>query len=261
MEFADGRILTRTDGANGWLTLNQPERLNAVRLDMWQALPAAVAELESDPAVRMIIVHGAGNKAFASGADIAEFETTRHDSATNHVFTAAVSAATGALADSRLPVVAMIRGFCIGGGMVIASACDMRIASDNSRFGVPAGRLGLGYELDNFKRLFGLVGPGIAMEMLATARQFSATEALAAGFVNRAVSAEALEHDTLEMAAQIAANAPLSIAASKLASRAARDPSLDGDAQSAIDACFDSADYREGRAAFRDKRPPVFRGR
>lgn len=261
MDFAEGRLATRIDGSIGWLTLNQPDRLNAVRLDMWRGLPAAVASLEADPAVRVIIVRGAGDKAFASGADIAEFETTRFDSGSNHAFTAAVSAATEALAHSRLPVVAMIRGFCIGGGMVIASACDIRLCADNSRFSVPAGRLGLGYELDNFRRLFALVGPGIAMEMLATARQFSAKEALAAGFVNRSLPADLLEPATLEMAAQIAATAPLSVAAAKLASRAARDPALDGKAQSAIDACFDSADFREGRAAFAEKRPPAFKGR
>jgi enoyl-CoA hydratase len=260
MEFAEGRLLTRADGSIGWLTLNQPERLNAVRLDMWRALPAAVASLEADSRIRVILVHGAGDKAFASGADIAEFETTRRDSASNHAFTAAVSAATSAIATSPLPVIAMIRGYCIGGGMVIASACDMRIASEGARFGVPAARLGLGYELDNLKRLVGLVGSGVVMEMLAAARQFTAQEAFAAGFLNRIVPEQALEQTARDMASLVSANAPLTIAAAKLASRAAADPALDAQAQAAIDTCFDSADYREGRAAFGEKRPPAFKG-
>ena len=261
MEFAEGRLIAEVDGAIGWLTFNQPERLNAVRLDMWQALPDAVAHLTADLAVRAIVVRGAGEKAFISGADIAEFERERFDAASNRVFTAAVSRATAALIEAPKPVIAMINGYCIGGGMVIASACDIRICAEGSRFGVPAGRLGLGYELDNFQRLQSLVGKGFAMEMLATARQLSAEEVCAAGFLNRIVPPAQLESTIREMVAQISKTAPLSIAAAKLASRAASDASLKPSAQHAIDACFDSEDYRNGREAFRDKREPRFVGR
>jgi len=261
MELAGGRLIASVEEPIGWLTFNQPERLNAVRLDMWQAMPDAVGRLTADPAVRAIVVRGAGERAFISGADIAEFDQQRAASPVNEVFVRAVSAATAALIETPKPVIAMIRGFCIGGGMVIASACDIRICAEGARFGVPAGKLGLGYELDNLARLQAIVGKGIAMEMLATARQFTAEEALQCGFVNRIVPQPDLEMAVTEMAEQIARNAPLSIAAAKLASRAATDRRLAPQAQAAVDACFDSDDYREGRAAFREKRHPRFTGR
>jgi enoyl-CoA hydratase len=260
MEFAGGRLTTALDGPIGWITFNQPERLNAVRRDMWDALPAAVASLAGESSIRAIVVRGAGDRAFISGADIAEFETERSDSSRNLEFTQAVTAATAALVEVALPVIAMINGFCIGGGMVIASACDIRICSDDARFAVPAGTLGLGYELDNLSRLQAIVGRGMAMEMLATARQFTAQEMLQARFVNRIVAARELEQTVRDMVALVSTTAPLSAAAAKLASRAADDPSLEEDAQRAIDLCFDSADFREGRAAFRDRRVPRFMG-
>jgi enoyl-CoA hydratase len=261
MEFAGGRLNTQAVGPIGWLIFNQPERLNAVRLDMWQGLPAAVESLANDAAVRAIVVRGAGDKAFISGADIAEFDELRFDTPSNRKFTSAVSAATASLMECPKPVIAMIKGFCIGGGMVIASACDIRICAAGSKFGVPAGKLGLGYELDNFARLQSIVGKGVALEMLATARHFTADEALQAGFVNRIVALADLESAACDMAGLIMRNAPLSYAAAKLASRAAADPSLKPQAQGAIDTCFDSADYKEGRAAFHAKRDPKFTGR
>jgi enoyl-CoA hydratase/carnithine racemase len=159
------------------------------------------------------------------------------------------------------PVIAMINGFCIGGGVVIASACDIRICSEGSRFGVPAGKLGLGYELDNFQRLQSIVGKGVALEMLATARHFTAAEALRANFVSRVAPPASLEALAREIADQISATAPLTYAAAKLASRAATGPALRDKAQAAVDACFDSNDFKEGRAAFHAKRSPVFKGR
>lgn len=260
MEYAGGRLITAQDGPIGWITFNQPERLNAVRRDMWDELPAAVASLVNSQ-TRAIVIKGAGDKAFISGADIAEFDVQRHNAASNRPFTAAVTAATASLAEAPVPVIAMINGFCIGGGMVIASACDIRFCSEGSRFGVPAGKLGLGYELDNFARLQSIVGRGIAMEMLATARHFTAQEALAAGFVNRIMPVTTMEQTTREMVDMIADTAPLSIAAAKLASRAAANPALRDEAQRAIDACFDSSDFAEGRAAFRERRIPTFTGK
>jgi len=261
MEFAGGRLVTQTDGHIGWLTFNQPKRLNAVRLDMWEALPSAVESLVVEPAVRAIVIRGAGDKAFISGADIAEFDQVRHDAASNQPFTAAVSRATASLMEAPKPVIAMINGFCIGGGIVISSACDIRICSEGSRFGVPAGKLGLGYELDNFQRLQSIVGKGVALEMLATARHFTAAEALRANFVSRVVPPSNLEALAREIVDQIAATAPLTYAAAKLASRTAADPSLRDKAQAAVDACFDSDDFKAGRAAFHAKRNPVFKGR
>ena len=260
-QYAEGRILTEAEGIIGWLTFNQPERLNAVRRDMWDAIPTAVAALVADPGVRCIVLRGAGERAFISGADIAEFEVQRNDAASNREFTGAVSAATAALLSAPLPVVAMIGGFCIGGGLVIASACDIRICTENSRFGVPAGRLGLGYELDNMHRLQGIVGSGIALDMIATARQLTSAEAWRLGLVNDVVSEALLDKTIRTLAYQIAATAPMTYAAAKLASRAASDPSLRPAAQGAIDACFDSEDFREGRAAFHARRDPAFKGR
>ncbi len=260
MEFAEGRLLAQQDNEIGWITFNQPERLNAVRRDMWDALPEAVASLLK-AGVRVLVLTGAGDRAFISGADIAEFDVQRCNAATNRSFTASVTAATQSLLHAPVPTIAMIRGFCIGGGIVISSACDIRICADDARFGVPAGRLGLGFELDNFVRLQSLVGCGVALEMLATARHYTATEAASVGYVNSVVSVAKLESAVREMATTILATAPLTFAAAKLASRAALDPSLRDAAQQAIDRCFDSADFTEGRAAFHARRAPVFKGK
>ena len=184
----------------------------------------------------------------------------RNDAPTNRSFTASVTAATGALLAAPVPVIAMIKGYCIGGGMVIASACDIRVAAEGSRFGVPAGKLGLGYEVDNLARLQGIVGSGMALEMIATARQFSADEVFRAGFLNRIVALDSLEQSVRDIVDEITATAPMTYAAAKLASRAARDTSLGDAAQAAIDACFDSDDFKEGRAAFHARRTPSFTG-
>ena len=257
--FADGRIQTGRDGAIGWLTFNQPERLNAVRRDMWDALPTAVESLVG-AGVRAIVVRGAGERSFISGADIAEFDVQRNDAATNRSFTASVTAATESLLAAPIPIIAMIKGYCIGGGMVIASACDMRIAAEGSRFGVPAGKLGLGYEIDNLARLQGIIGSTLALEMIATARQFTTDAMLRAGFLNRIVTPDTLEQSVRDLVGEITATAPMTYAAAKLASRAARDPSRAAAAQAAIDACFDSNDFKAGRVAFHARREPKFTG-
>lgn len=259
MEFAGGRLKAEQEGPTGWIIFNQPDRLNAVRRDMWDALPEAVSSL-LDAGVRAIVLKGAGDKAFISGADIAEFDEQRHDAATNRAFTTSVNLATASLLEAPVPTIAMINGFCIGGGIVVATACDIRVCTEGSRFGVPAGRLGLGFELDNFIRLQSLVGRGMALEMLATARQLTALEAAKAGLVNNIVPQGKLDDAVRELVTMMSATAPLTYAAAKLSSRAAHDPSLRGAAQHAIDRCFDSADFTEGRAAFHARRQPNFTG-
>ena len=254
-------IKTEIVGPVGRIIINRPHRHNALNLAMWKAIPDAVAEIENSPDVRCIILQGAGDKAFVSGADISEFETVRCDSTTNEDFTEHVTRATGSLRQSRLPVIACINGYCIGGGVVLACACDIRIASDDATFAVPPARLGLGYELDNYQALERLVGPGNAAMMVLTAKTFSAADALGMGLVQQ-ITPKAEVFDAAErMAADISRLAPMSLTAAKASALAGQSPDGRDRAQKAIDACFDSMDFAEGRAAFGDKRKPVFSGK
>lgn len=258
------RLKAHKEGSIGWVTFNNPERRNAVSLDMWQGLPVALAQLEADPEVRVIVLRGAGEKAFVSGADISQFESERNSHEANKRYSESAAAATRALEQLGKPAIAMIRGFCMGGGMVIALSCDLRIASDDSKFGIPAARLGLGYGYEGVQRLVEVVGPTLTSEILFTARQFPASEALAMGLVNRVTSVEQLETTVREYAEMISANAPLTLRAAKLAiKQTLQDPArrkLD-DVRAAVAACFDSEDYAEGRRAFAEKRKPRFAGR
>jgi enoyl-CoA hydratase len=263
MDLGTERLIGRKDGAIGWLIFNNPERRNAVSLEMWQAIPAVLADFEADPQIRVIVFTGAGGKAFVSGADISQFADQRADRAANERYSARSAAASKAMAELAKPSVAMIRGYCIGGGMAVALGCDLRICSEDSKFGIPAARLGLGYGFAGLKVLTDLVGPSVAKEILFTARHFDAGEALRIGLVNKVTPVDGLEAAVRDYAALIAQNAPLTIRAAKLGVREAlKDPDrrqLDRVAQ-AVDACFDSADYTEGRKAFMEKRKPIFHG-
>lgn len=257
------RMIVRKEGPIGWMLFNNPARHNAVSLDMWEAVPRIVADLEQDDAVRVVILAGAGGKAFVSGADISEFAEKRSSRDAITHYNAVGERASDALAGCRKPTIAMIQGWCIGGGLGIALCCDMRIASDDSRFGVPAARLGIGYGYAGVARLADLVGPSFAKEIFYTARQFDAGEALQMGLVNRVRPAADLESYVRGYAETIGANAPLTIAAVKLCVdehlKDAGQRDL-GACQAAVDACAGSADYAEGRTAFMEKRRPVFRG-
>ena len=256
------RILARRDGAVGWLVFNNPERRNAVSLEMWQAIARVLADFEADPGVRAIVLTGAGDKAFASGADISQFEKQRADAEGVQRYEQISGAAMQRLKELDKPTLAMIRGYCLGGGLNIATACDLRIAADDARFGIPAARMGLGYRAEAMHALVSLVGPAYAREIMITARQFSAAEALQMGLVHKVVPLAELETTVRHYCEMIAANAPLTLRAAKRAIREVTKGQYDDAACRAwVKECFDSEDYAEGRRAFMEKRKPVFKGR
>jgi enoyl-CoA hydratase/carnithine racemase len=263
MDIGVEKLIGRKEGAIGWMIFNNPERRNAISREMWQAIPDVLAAFEADPEVRVVIFTGAGEKAFVAGADISQFEEQRADAAAEARYSQASAAANLAMAGVSKPTIAMIRGYCIGGGLAVALTCDMRICEEGSRFGIPAARLGLGYGFGGIKALIDLVGPSIAKEILFTARHFTAAEALRVGLVNRVASPAELEPLARDYARMIGENAPLTVRAAKMAAREAmRDPEKRrlAEVEAAVAACFDSADFKEGRTAFMEKRRPVFRG-
>ena len=264
MKLQTDRMIAHKEGGIGWITFNNPARHNAVSQAMWQGLDDAVRAYAQDPEVRVLVLKGAGDKAFVSGADISEFDEKRSSEETIRAYDAVSHRAMDALTDVNKPTIAMIRGYCVGGGLALALSCDMRIAAEGSTFAVPAARLGLGYAFDGVRKLVDIVGPSFAREIFYTARQFSAQEAVTMGLVNRLVPVEGLESYVRDYAATIANNAPLTVASIKtLVAQALKDES-ERDMQLCRDVvarCFASADYVEGRTAFMEKRKPKFTGR
>lgn len=256
------KIRARIDDGVGWLTINQPERRNAISLDMWQGIADAAAVFERDETVRAVVIHGEGGKAFASGADISEFETARANADQQARYAQVSAAGRGALQALTKPLIAEIEGYCVGGGLALALAADIRIASPGSRFAIPAAKLGLGYDYDGLATLARLVGPSTARDMLFSGRMLDTEEALRVGLINR-VAAD-LRATTADYAATIAGNAPLTVRAAKAAIRVferySDDPAA-ADIAGLIRQCFDSDDYREGRRAFMAKRKPRFQGK
>jgi enoyl-CoA hydratase len=264
VESPTEKLLAQKDGAIGWIVFNQPQKHNAVSFEMWQALPVVLDRFARDEEVRLVILKGAGEKAFISGADISQFGEKRSSAEAIAAYNAAADQAGRALQEFPKPTLAMVRGYCIGGGVAVAISCDLRVAADDTRYAIPAGKLGLGYRYSGVKRLIHLVGPARTAEIFYTARQFSAQEALQMGLVNQVVPAAELEQHTAEYANAIAGNAPLTLASIKRniiewhKDPAERNLDL---TQQMVDACYASEDYKEGRTAFMEKRKPVFKGR
>jgi enoyl-CoA hydratase/carnithine racemase len=257
------RLLVEVTGPVATVIFNNPGKRNALSADMRAALPGLLRALNADGDVRVIVMTGAGDKAFASGADISEFGEQRTSPAARASYDKASAAVNDAWASLNKPVIAMIRGFCMGGGLLTALQADIRIAADDGQFGIPAARLGLGYSVSGVLTLMNLIGPASTAEILFSARRFSAAEALRMGLVNRVVPAGSLREAVFSLADSIAGNAPLTVAAAKAAIRAAGQPDERRDlarVEAMVEACFRSADYLEGQRAFAEKRPPAFTG-
>jgi enoyl-CoA hydratase/carnithine racemase len=254
-------VVSLSDGI-ATVTIDNVPKHNAVDLEMWRAFPALMEALAQDPQVRVIILRGAGQESFASGADIAEFATVRADAEGGRLYEAANEAAFWAIAHCSKPVIAMIRGFCLGGGFGLALSCDLRVASETAIFGIPAARLGVGYPPGAMRLVTAAVGAPAAKDLFFTARRIGAQEAHRLGVVQRLVPDGELEAVTRALAEAIAENAPLTIRAAKAAiDEAVGVMHPDVDPVALADRCFDSADATEGRTAFLEKRNPVFTGR
>jgi enoyl-CoA hydratase/carnithine racemase len=260
--LSEARIEARKEGALGWMIFANHARLNAVSLSMWEAIPRVLEDFAADAAIRCVVLAGAGERAFVSGADISQFEAQRSGPEAVQRYEQLAEGAQAKLAAFDKPTVAMVRGYCLGAGLNIANACDLRIAGDDARFGIPAARMGLGYRASSMKSLVDVIGAARAKEIMLTARQFTAAEAKDMGLVHRVVPATALERETRAYCEAIAANAPLTMRAAKRIIREVTGADYDAERCRAwVQECFDSADYAEGRRAFMEKRKPIFHGR
>jgi enoyl-CoA hydratase/carnithine racemase len=262
--LTDSKILSKKSGPIGHLIFNNPEKRNAFSLDMSLAAADVLEDFLKDDAIRVIVLSGAGDKAFVSGGDISKFEQARATKEQVDNYTKTGDRFRSLLKGSAKPTIAMIRGYCLGGGMAIALNCDLRICTEDASFGIPAAKLGIGYAADRLGQLVDLVGPSAAKDLLFTGRRCNAQEALRVGIVNYVVAGNELEAFVQSYAGTIAGNAPLSIVASKrvideyVKDADKRDTKL---TERVVAECFASTDYVEGRRAFMEKRKPVFTGR
>lgn len=252
----------RKEGPVAYIVFNNPAKRNAVSQEMWAAIPPMFDDLEADPNIRVVVLTGAGGKSFVAGADISEFEQNRNSVENARRYSQTSDHARKRLRDTLKPTVAMIRGYCMGGGLAVAMGCDIRIATEGSKFGIPAAKLGIAYGAASVAPLVSLVGPAVAKEILYTGRQYDAAAALRIGLINQVVPDGELETYVQEMATTIAANAPLSVKAAKLITNEVLKSNPDfALCDRLTDACIASEDYEEGRHAFMEKRTPAFVGR
>ena len=259
-----GRLTVEKRGAVGWIVFDQPEKKNAINDAMWRGIPEAMARFDADAEVRCVAFRGAGKEAFAAGADLSEFEKVRADRAAVGQYDGLLDKVLHSIQDSRKPSVAMIYGFCMGGGLEVALACDLRYCGTSAQFAIPAAKLGLAYNIEGHKRLLETVGHARAREIMFLGRRYDAAEGLAMGLVHRVLPDAELEGFVDGVIATLLANAPLAIANSKTIleeyakAEGAPDPAR---MRAAMARCATSEDYEEGRRAFMEKRKPRFRGR
>ena len=258
------KILGTKKGAVGTLTFNYPEKLNAMSPEMSQMATEVIEDFANDPAIRVVILRGAGTKSFVSGGDISKYEGNRSTPELIAQYNKMTVGFRVSLRGIGKPTIAMIRGWCLGGGFAIALNCDFRICSEDAQFGIPAAKLGIGYSAESLGQLIDLAGPAVAKEVLFTARRYTAFEAHRIGLVNHVCQATMLEAFVNSYADTIAGNAPLSIlAAKRVIDEYVKDPEKRNQkvADDAVAACFTSEDYKEGRKAFMEKRKPVWTGK
>jgi len=257
-------VITRREGAVATVVFSNPVRFNALTLDMWRAIPNVLAKLDEDHAVRVIVLTGEGDRAFVSGADISQFEQNRATAEAQELYTKALEYAYLAPSRCSKPVIAKIRGICMGGGLGLAAGCDIRLCADDAVFRMPAARMGLAYGYVGMQRFMNLMGPANTADIFFSARKFDAREALRLGFVQQVWPSAGLDREVKAYCDVLADNAPLTLAAAK---RAIVEAQKDADernrtlVEAADQACYASDDFEEGRRAFMEKRPPRFQGR
>jgi len=260
-EEQPGKLNVKREGRVGIIEFDNQRKFNAVNMEMWAGVKQAIDEFVADNEIRVVLLQGAGEKAFVSGADISQFGEKRNSAEAQAVYNAAVDSGYKSVLNCPKPTIAKIRGVCMGGGLGLAANCDIRFCSDDAKFRMPAARLGLGYGMDGIERFSAIIGPANTSDLFFSARIFGAADAQQMGFVSKVVPAIELEAFVHGYCGTVQENAPLTIAAAKRALMELRKPKGERDAAlvaKMVDACFNSADYKEGRTAFMEKRTPDF---